>query len=134
MICPIINCTNQTHDGSKCISCVRARIQTVLYVGCMYVGCDKPHRARGLCTAHYQWAMRPLQRRTIPPCTVADCTRPQADNHLCATHRDEQARADFLEEVEFFRSWNWADERVAARLGMTLDAMQKRLGRMEMAA
>lgn len=42
--------------------------------------------------------------------------------------RREQAQV-FLEEVEFFRTWNWSEERIANRLGYTLDSFQTRLRR-----
>jgi uncharacterized protein (DUF608 family) len=100
----------------------------------MFVDCDRPHKAHGLCERHYRWQIKPL---TTPPkpvrhgCSINGCDRVHKAHGLCRNHyerqqqsgvttpRDEQIAtlAARAEEVSFFRSWNWPERKIARRLG-----------------
>lgn len=59
---------------------------------CTYPGCERPHKARGLCKSHNAQAkagdeLRPVKE--LPPsgpCEVAGCGRPRIANGMCAKH------------------------------------------------
>ncbi len=65
--------------------------------GCTVTGCDRPHRARGLCTTHYArvycygWpdpTTPPPKQPPSPPilCRIVDCGRKHFGYGYCQAH------------------------------------------------
>lgn len=71
------------------------RVQKV----CTVEGCDKKHKARGLCAPHY----KELRRTEVPPCTMEDCDRPSTAKGLCSAH--------------YKRLLSWGDPSVVKKVG-----------------
>ena len=61
---------------------------------CTVEHCDRPHLARGLCSAHYQrWQKRsrqtldaPIRQQRGRTCTIKDCDRPHLARGYCSLH------------------------------------------------
>ena len=51
---------------------------------CTLAGCNRKHKARGLCETHYRQEIR----RNRPSCRIDDCDKPQFQRttQLCETH------------------------------------------------
>lgn len=62
---------------------------------CSVEGCEKPHKSRGWCDAHYSRFLRhgePLgggakrKAREIPACSISECLKPSYGHGLCEMH------------------------------------------------
>lgn len=69
------------------------------YLGCIVEGCDRPHRSKGYCLAHYQRVARgvaldkPIRiMDSSRVCTFPDCDRTYRRNGFCDTHAAQQER------------------------------------------
>lgn len=63
--------------------------------GCEVEGCDKPHRARGMCVAHHT-AWLTAQRG---PCEFPDCGRPQHARGWCKPHNEQRLRGEEMRPI-----------------------------------
>jgi hypothetical protein len=55
--------------------------------------------------------------------TCRDCDRPAKREGRCGAH----ARAhEITEDIDWFRSFHWSDERIASRLGVSPAAIERR--------
>jgi len=75
-----------------------------LHETCTVNGCDRPHKARGLCQTHYMQFKRgaPITetiksrvRDKPPECVEDGCSNPVKANGLCATHYQRKLRRGF---------------------------------------
>lgn len=106
---------------------------------CSTEGCERPAIQVGMCSSCYakDWRARQKDRTPRRLCSERGCDRVHHAKGLCVNHYQRSIRpqdqsldpAYFAEEVAFFREFGWSDERIATKLGMTLEAMQKRLYR-----
>ena len=68
--------------------------------GCSVAGCDRPHKARGYCRAHYEQLYRlgfatprPIRRRAAGRlCSVPGCSRPHCKRDYCQLHYNRLVR------------------------------------------
>jgi hypothetical protein len=102
----------------------------------MYVDCDNKHKANNLCDVHYRWTRNPLP----PHCQHPGCPRLPRNNAHCARHRtptttttppppEDDDLHHILTEYHHFKGFGWTDDKIAARLGTTTNAIAKRLQR-----
>lgn len=63
--------------------------------GCSVAGCDRKHRAKGLCNPHYE-----AQRTTGRECTFDGCGRQLASSGLCQSHAKMRLRGEELRPIE----------------------------------
>ncbi len=74
---------------------------------CSVPGCDRKHRAKSLCSMHYNRAMTTagyvwVRKSTPPECRFDGCTKPQynADHGLCAGHNMQRKRGQELRPLQ----------------------------------
>jgi hypothetical protein len=77
-----------------------------LFESCTFEGCERPHRSRGLCRAHYSQQARgvsltPIGTRPEVPdtCTYEGCDRPYVGKGYCMTHYQQQRRGRALKPI-----------------------------------
>lgn len=77
-----------------------------LFESCTFEGCERPHRSRGLCRAHYSQRARgvpltPIGSRPEVPekCTYEGCDRPYVGKGYCMTHYQQQRRGRALKPI-----------------------------------
>jgi len=77
-----------------------------LFESCTFEGCERPHRSRGLCRAHYSQQARgvpltPIGSRPEVPetCTYEGCDRPHVGKGYCMTHYQQQRRGRALKPI-----------------------------------
>jgi hypothetical protein len=63
---------------------------------CSIPGCERPHKAQGLCMAHYKAKLR-AERTTGEKCSVVGCDRFVDAKGLCLTHYSRVYRTGSLE-------------------------------------
>lgn len=80
-----------------------------VHVNCTVDGCGLPHKARGLCNAHYAQLKRgvnpnqPIKRREMSPppeCTVSGCGHPVKSKGLCHMHYARNLRHGFVKNPD----------------------------------
>lgn len=78
---------------------------------CTVKGCDRPHKAHGLCASHYKQHRRGSKIVPLNPhvfdhadtCTVAGCDGVHVAKGLCQTHYKRQRRHGSVDAV--FKPW-----------------------------
>ena len=71
---------------------------------CSVTGCDKPHRAKGLCVVHYNYTWRKTnkdapRREPVRRCDFPDCGRPHYCKGYCTAHYQQHRRGYELTPV-----------------------------------
>ena len=83
---------NQKYRGKPLTVLIKRGVPRV---GCEVEGCDKPHRARGMCVAHHT-AWLTAQRG---PCEFPDCGRPQHARGWCKPHNEQRWRGEEMRPI-----------------------------------
>lgn len=77
-----------------------------LFESCTFEGCERPHRSRGFCRAHYAQNLRgvaltPIGTRAHVPetCTFEGCERPYVGKGYCMAHYQQRRRGRDLKPI-----------------------------------